>query len=69
MLGENCPVITSTQKESSLSFTDQSATPSQNQNPTQPDLSAEILLCVESLQQPSAPAKDVVGGDHPEEAF
>ena len=69
MLGENCPVITATQKDSSMSFTKQSATPSQNKNPTQPNISAGILLCVESLQQPSAPVKDVVGGDHPEEAF
>ena len=63
MLGENCAVITPTRKDSSMSFTEQSATPSKNQNPTQPDPSAEILLCVESLQQPSAPTKDVVGGD------
>ena len=69
MLGENCPVMTPTQKDSSMSVTEQSATPSQNQNPAPPDLSAGILLCVESLQQPSAPAKDVVGEDHAEEAF
>ena len=47
MLGENCPAITPTQKDSSMSFTEQSGTLSQNQNPIQPDPSAEILPCVE----------------------
>ena len=62
MLGENCPVITPTQKDSSMSFTEQSATPSQNPSPAQPDHSAKILPCVESLQQPYAPTKDVIRG-------
>ena len=64
MLGENCPVITPTQKDSSMSFTERSATPSRNPSPRQLDHSAEILPCVESLQQPSTPTKDVVRGDH-----
>ena len=62
MLGENCPVITPTQKDSSMSFTEQSATPSQNPSPAQPDYSEKILPCVESLQQPYAPTKDVIRG-------
>ena len=64
MLGKNCSVITPTQKDSRVSFTDRSATPSMNPSPRQLDHSAEILLCVESLQQPSTPTKDVVRGDH-----
>ena len=68
MPGENFPVITTTQKDSRMSFTEQSGTPSQNQNPIQPDPSAEIFPCVESLQQPSALTENVVGGDHSEEA-
>ena len=63
MFGENCPVITPTQKDSSMSFTERSATPSRNPSPRQLDHSAEIVPCVESLQQPSAPTKDVVRGD------
>ena len=55
MLGENCPVITPTQKDSSTSVTERSATPSRNPSPRQLDNSAEILPYVESLQQPSAP--------------
>ena len=35
MLGENSPVITSTQKDSSISFTEWSATPSRNPSPRQ----------------------------------
>ena len=31
MLGENCPALTRTQKDSNMSFTEQSGTPSQNQ--------------------------------------
>ena len=46
-----------------MSFTEQSATPSRNPNPRQLDHSAEILLCVESLQQPSTLTKVVVRGD------
>ena len=57
MLGKNCPVITPTQKDSRMSFTERSATPSRNPSPRQLDHSAEILPCVESLQQPSAPTK------------
>ena len=64
MLGKNCPVITPTQKDSRMSFTERSATPSRNPSPRQLDHSAEILPCVESLQQPSTPTKDVVRGDH-----
>ena len=64
MLGENCPIITPTQKDSSMHCTEHSDTLSQNQNPIQPDPSAEILPCVKSLQQPSATTEDVVGGDH-----
>ena len=64
MLGKNFPVITPTQKDSRLSFTERSATPSRNPSPRQLDHSAEILPCVESLQQPSTPTKDVVRGDH-----
>ena len=60
MLGKNCPVITPTQKDSRMSFTERSATPSRNPSPRQLDRSAEILPCVESLQQPSTPTKDVV---------
>ena len=63
MFGENCPVITPTQKDFSMSFTERSATPARNPSPRQLDHSAEIVLCVESLQQPSAPTKDVVRGD------
>ena len=63
MFRENCPVITPTQKDSSMSFTEWSATPSRNPSPGQPDHSAEIVPCVESLQLPSAPTKDVVRGD------
>ena len=69
MFGENCPVITPTQKDSSMSFTERSATPSRNQNPRQLDHSAKILPCVESLQQPSAPTKNVVRGDRSGEVF
>ena len=64
MLDKNCPVITPTQKDSRMSFTERSATPSRNPSPRQLDHSAEILPCVESLQQPSTPTKDVVRGDH-----
>ena len=64
MLGENCNVIKPTQKDSSMPFTEWSATPSRNPSPRLLDHSAEILLCVESLQQPSTPTKDVVRGDH-----
>ena len=63
MLGENCPVITPTQKDSSMSFTEWRATPSWNRSARQLDHSPEILSCVESLQQSSAPTKDVVRGD------
>ena len=63
MFGGNCPVITPTQKDSSMSFTERSATPSRNPSPRQLDHSAEIVPCVESLQQPPAPTKDVVRGD------
>ena len=52
-----------TQKDSSMSFTEQSATPSWNPSPRQLDHSAEIVPCVESLQQSSALMKDVVRGD------
>ena len=64
MLGKNCPVITPTQKDSRMSFTERSATPSRNPSPRQLDHSAEIVPCVESLQQLSAPTKDLVRGDH-----
>ena len=64
MLGKNCPVITPTQNDSRMSFTEQSATPSRNLSPRQLDHSAEILPCVESLQQASTPMKDVVRGNH-----
>ena len=64
MLGKNCPVITPTQKDSRMSFTERSANPSRNPSPRQLDHSAEILPCVESLQQPSTPTKDVVREDH-----
>ena len=63
MFGENYPVITPTQKDSSMSFTEQSASPSRNPSPRQLDHSIEIVPCVESLQKPSAPTKDVVRGD------
>ena len=63
MLDENCPVITPAQKDSSMSFTERSATPSRNPSSRQLDHSAEILPCLESLQQPSAPTKDVVRED------
>ena len=62
-LRENCPVITPTQKDSSMSFTERSATPSRNPSPRQLDHSAEIVPCVEPLQQPSAPTKDAVRED------
>ena len=64
MLGKNCPVITPTQKDSRMSFTERSATPSWNPSPRQLDYSAEILLCIESLQQPSTSTKDVLRGDY-----
>ena len=60
-------IFTPTQKDSRMSFTERSATPSRNPSPRQLDHSAEILPCVESLQQPSAPTKDVVRGDRSEE--
>ena len=63
MPGKNCPVITPTQKDSWMSFSERSATPSRNPNPRQLDHSAEILPYVESLQQASTPTKDVVRGD------
>ena len=63
MFGDNCPVITPTQKDSSMSFTERSAISSRNPSPRQLDHSAEIVPCVESLQKPSAPTKDVVRGD------
>ena len=68
VLRENCPAITPTQTVSSMSFNEQSDTPSQNQNPIQTGPSAEILPCVESLQPPCAPTKDMAGRDHSEEA-
>ena len=46
-----------------MSFTEQSAIPSWNPSPRQLDHSAEIVPCVESLQQSSALMKDVVRGD------
>ena len=64
MLGKNCPVITPTQKDSRMSFTERSATSSRNPSPRQLDHSAEVLPCGESLLQPSTPTKDVVRGDH-----
>ena len=60
-------VIKPTQKDFSMPFTERSATPSWNPSPRQFDHSAEIVPCIESLQQPSAPTKDVVRGDHPGE--
>ena len=63
MFGENYPVITPTQKDSSMSITERSATPLRNPSPRQLDHSAEIVPCVESLQQSFAPMKDVVRGD------
>ena len=63
MFGENCPVITPTQEDSSMSFTEWSATPSWNPSHRQLHHSAEIVPCAESLQQPSVPTKDVVRGD------
>ena len=63
MLDKNCPVIIPSQKDSRMSFTERSATPSRNLSPRQLDHSAEIVPCVESLQLPSAPTKDVVRGD------
>ena len=47
-----------------MTLEEQSDTLSQNQNPLKPDPPAEILPCVESLQQPSTPTEDVAGGDH-----
>ena len=35
--GENCPVVTSTPKDSSMSIIEQCGTSSLNQNPVQPD--------------------------------
>ena len=64
MLGKNCPVITPTQKDSRMSFTERSATPSRNPSPRQLDHSSEILPCIKSLQQASTPTKDVVRGNH-----
>ena len=63
MFGKNCPIITPTQRDSSMSFTERSATPSRDPSPRQLDHSAEILPCIESLQKPSAPTKDMVRGD------
>ena len=46
-------------------FTERSATtPSRDPSPRQLDHSAEILPCIEPLQQPSTPMKDVVREDH-----
>ena len=69
MLGENCPEATLTNEDSAMSLNEQSDTLSQNQMPMQPDPSAEILPCTESLQQPSTLAEDVTAGDHSEEYF
>ena len=63
MLGKNCPVITPTQKDSRMSFTERSATPSWNPSPRQLDHSAEILPFIESSQESSTPTSDVVRVD------
>ena len=68
MLGENCPVATPTNEDSGMSSNEQSDTLSQNQFLIQPDPSAEILPCTESLQQPSTPTGDVAGGDYSKES-
>ena len=67
MFGKDCLVIKPTQKDFSMPFTEWSATPSRNPTPRQLDHSAEIVPCIESLQQPSAPREDVVRGDRPGE--
>ena len=64
MLGENFPVASPTNEDSGMTLEEQSDNLSQNQNPIQPDPSAEILPCVKSLQQPSTTTEDVAGGDH-----
>ena len=51
MRGENCPVATPTPGDSSMSFTEHSGIPPPDQNPIQPDPSAEIHPCGESLQK------------------
>ena len=59
----NCFVITPTQKDSSMFFTEQSATPSWNPSPRQLDHSAEILPFIESSQESSTPTSDKVRVD------
>ena len=61
MLGKNCPVATLTQEDSGMSFTEQSGTPPPNQNPVQPDHSAEIHPCRESPQKSSALSEKMDG--------
>ena len=61
MLGKNCPVATPTQEDSGMSFTEQSGTPPPDQNPVQPDPSAEIHPCSESPQKSSALSEKMDG--------
>ena len=61
MLDENCPVATPTPEDSGMSFTEQSGTPPLNQNPVQPDPSAEIHPRGESPQNYSALSEGMDG--------
>ena len=61
MLGKNCPVATPTPEDSGMSFTKQGGTPPSNQNPVNPDPSAEIHPCGESLQKSSVLSEEMDG--------
>ena len=61
MLGENCNVVIPTTEDSGMYFTEQIGTPPPNQNPVQPDPSAEIHPCGEFPQQSSALSKEMDG--------
>ena len=61
MLGENCNVVIPTTEDSGMYFTEQIGTPPPNQNPVQPDRSAEIHPCAVFPQKSSALSKEMDG--------
>ena len=54
-------IATPTPEDSEMSFTEQSGTPPPNQNPVQPNPSAEIHPCGESPQESSALLEEMNG--------
>ena len=54
-------IATPTPEDSEMSFTEQSGTPPPNQNPVQPNPSAEIHPCGESPQKSSALSEEMNG--------